>query len=195
MALAGCDGEMRFSGDPLPDASGADAVTSETLAPADAAARCVRDDDCPFSTLHCDPTGACVPCFNDSQCGDSQRCVANACVQCRDKADCEPYEACDTVSHRCRKPCVDASSCVSMSTTPLCGDRGFCTCSAEICEGFPERRHCDLNRGACVECSSNDDCSSDDEKYCSDGFCVRCKLDAHCSGDKRCDPVTHQCVN
>lgn len=191
LLIAACDGELRFAADPTDAAAPGDA-------PADGAG-CRTDTDCPFSTLHCDPSsGACVPCAEDRHCtsGDQNRCdlVSHRCVECRANADCEPDEMCDPTTRRCRPRCGGDTGGTCTTELPVCdGARGACACTEESCERISDRPRCSPTLRLCVECLGAFDCDGD-EPYCLDGACVRCTTDAHCA-PKRCDPVRHQCAD
>lgn len=203
LALPACDGDLRFDPNPTSDASiadatsGNDASTPETTTDTSPGG-CTADSECPFSTLHCDPTSrTCVACWNDSHCGsgDLRRCdvALHRCVECGVSSDCEYNEVCDPATKRCRSKCTDASTCPS--TMPVCDTTlSYCTCTtSETCESS-SRRRCSPTTRTCVECLTDIDCLLDDEKHCFEGYCVHCTTDAQCS-PKRCEPVTHQCVD
>ncbi len=46
-----------------------------------------------------------------------------------------------------------------------------------------------------VPCINNDSCQSDTAPYCrTDGFCVACLTDDHCSDDRKCDDESSTCT-
>lgn len=200
LAVAGCDGELRFAADPVPAGPASDAaVEPDTDGSVDAAppARCAVDADCPFASQHCDPaSGACVACVGDHHCASEERprcdLASHRCVHCGVTADCEPDEVCDPSTRRCRARCGGAAEACP-SEEPVCDTaKGVCTCTAATCVE-DERAHCDLALGVCVECLADADCHHE-EPRCVDGRCVRCRADVDC-GAQRCDPVRHLCVD
>ncbi|QDG49387.1 hypothetical protein FIV42_01135 [Persicimonas caeni] len=137
---------------------------------------------------------------------------------------CSQGDTCETGFHECSGVCVD-------STSPqTCGDRcepcpdhpnatATCTdgaCGVECDEGFqwdetakacvqctsnvdctdPAASTCD-DRGVCIACTSNDDCSHlDGAGICWEGTCTECSPDdASACGGNSCDPSTGQCTN
>lgn len=202
-ALGACDGELRFSADPVEDAASetTDASVSDTGdtggGPDGSSGGCTRDADCPFTTLHCDlSSGSCVPCLEDDHCksGDLHRCdlASHRCVECGVSTDCDSSEVCDPLTRSCRRRCgADAGTC--SGSMPICDTtRSYCVCNSESCESS-ERRHCSPTSRACVECRDDFDCILGDDRHCLEGACVRCTADSQC-GSKRCEPTTHQCV-
>lgn len=188
LALVACDGELRFA--PDQDADPGDASSADT------SSTCGVDDDCPFTTLHCDPASAtCVACVIDAHCTSvaRPRCdtATHQCVQCESNADCDAVSSCDSATHRCFRRCaVDPDDCTLEQ--PVCdASRDACVCSATSCT-TDDRPHCDASSGLCVRCLGDGDCPSY-APHCQGGYCLKCLSDAECVAPRRCDPVRHQC--
>jgi hypothetical protein len=97
----------------------------------------------------------------------------DTCVECLQEADClsGAKKKCDTTD----KTCVDCLESADCSTA-----------AAAKCD-----------EGACVKCTSNDDCSHVAGKgVCDSGACVQCTAvdETACAG-KSCNPATKACTN
>lgn len=187
LLIAGCDGDLRFT------AASVDAGDAKPAA--ETARLCATDEECPFPSLHCEPsTGACVPCVRDEHCGDGERrrcdLASRRCVECGVSADCEADERCDGKTHACMRPCGgDAGGCGEEQ--PTCdAPRAVCVCSATSCGSG---KQCDATSGACVECLVDAHCGGDRAR-CVERRCHACRTDEDCGND-RCDPVKHECVD
>lgn len=77
----------------------------------------------------------------------------------------------------------------------LAPDRPYGSCAAEGECGLTDL-HCELSRGACVQCRSNADCASGDRRFCDTGSgrCLGCRGDGDCDADDRCETAIHRCV-
>ncbi|MGZ3454095.1 MAG: hypothetical protein ACXVEF_31095 [Polyangiales bacterium] len=200
LVLASCDGQVRFEADPedsAVDTTGDGAVEDAADSEVDAVVpKCKVDGDCPFASLHCEPTsGKCVPCLADIHCAAysfTPRCdlTTHSCVECTLDAQCGGDEGkCD--AHRCLRSCA-SEACVS-GETPSCNPtRKVCTCTSSSCTSG-ERPRCDTMTGLCVQCAGDGDCKGDEHR-CVSGQCVHCTVDADCAAG-RCDPVRHECVD
>jgi hypothetical protein len=187
----GCDGQVRFDADDTGAAEDSAVEAAEDTGPA----KCEVDEDCPFSSLHCDPdTKQCVPCLVDLHCAahsQTPRCdvAHHTCVECNADKECGSDGRCD--ANRCLRRCFDADDCAF--ETPACNPtRNVCTCTSSSC-GSTERPRCETTIGICVQCVGDGDCKGDRHR-CVRGECVDCTVDADCAG-KRCDPVRHDCVD
>lgn len=176
---------------------------------------CIADSDCGTARPFCQ-TGVCVQCRGNGDCSSKDRsyCEANVCVQCRDDRDCSSENAPQCLSgicagcscptgQKCRKDSSGALFCVQCVTsadckapTPKCDEKTWtCKPACEKDQDCGEGKRC--NEGACVECTSADDCLGDPQKpRCVEGSCG-CK-DASdcsialpfCSTEKRCVQCT-----
>lgn len=87
-----------------------------------------------------------------------------SCVGCLSSDDCNNPEECDPIAMHCALPCSRENDCRSTQSS--------------------ESNHCNTNRGFCVECVADTDCSSRDPQYCDreSGQCVDCR--GNCSTDR-----------
>jgi hypothetical protein len=97
----------------------------------------------------------------------------DTCVECLEEADCAAgaKKKCDTAANACVS-CLESSDC----STP----------TAAKCDG-----------GACVKCTSKDDCTHVAGKgICDNGTCVQCTVEdeAACAG-KSCNPAAKSCTD
>jgi hypothetical protein len=187
----GCDGQVRFEAD---DAEAVEDTVVEATADAGPAS-CESDSDCPFESLHCDPTSKrCVACVVDLHCAahsETPRCDASthSCVECNVDKECGASGHCD--ANHCLRACFDTDDC--FGETPACNPtRRVCTCTTSSCAST-ERPRCETAIGICVECVGDGDCKGDRHR-CVRGECSHCTVDADCGG-RRCDPVRHDCVD
>lgn len=79
---------------------------------------------------------------------------------------------------------------------PVAPDRPYGTCRNDTECGLASL-HCDVVRGACVECRSDVDCTASDRRFCDTGSgrCVGCRGDGDCEASKRCETAIHRCVD
>ncbi|MGA7124065.1 MAG: hypothetical protein WBY94_28440, partial [Polyangiaceae bacterium] len=132
------------------------------------------------------PAG-CVDCLTNAQCPKATNvCLAGTCVACATSADCAGTSTpvCWPSNHTCHASCA--------------GDGGI------ACVG-PED-HCDTATGACVGCTSNQECAADAggsgrRPVCDMTTlqCVQCVSTTDCNaGDAGtrllCDEASHGCV-
>lgn len=108
--------------------------------------------------------GKCVPCTDDSQCGQGKICSNGDCFLgsrvriCNTNNDCDP------------KICVNGD-CVSCNSDYQCGQGKICS-------------NGDCLLGSRVRiCNTNNDC---DPKICANGDCVSCSNDSQCGQGKIC---------
>lgn len=155
-----------------------------SLTPRDTGAPPASDMAGDCSTLGCGDdqvcnmqTGQCVDCLTDNECGDAASCSP-------DKFVCE----CDTGFHYCDGECVDDSavdhcgtSCDPCPTDP----NGTASCDGAACSLSCDADYT-LDGEACVECTSNADCTTPGASMCSGGSCVGCDSNDACShlGDR-----------
>lgn len=125
--------------------------------------------------------------------------------------DCAEYEAWHLKCNRCYPQCAPGLACVhDFKCSPTCLGDGTCP--------DPDKPHCDLTFGACVQCSQpehcaefgqlclagecvdcidKDDCSGND--YCIAGECVECVSNSDCDGGRSCDQrnrcIEIECLN
>ena len=156
----GCQVSLHFAG---PDAG----------APPSSA--CASDQDCPLSSLHCDPViGSCFPCVDDTSCSTNvghPRCdtAQHLCVQCGLVGDCPSGWRC--LLGTCVQNCATATDCSAVGT------------------------HCD--DGLCEQCDDSRGCLAAAMPYCNPIIrqCVGCVSDAQCAAPTpRCNPTIGRCV-
>jgi len=112
-------------------------------------------------------------------------------VCCLSTEDCasigvdDGTRACNTglacVDHACVVPSCSTDGCgpeapVCEITTDVCG---ACVDSSS-CARFPDTSLCDPDSGACVECVTDVDCTTD-RPVCDAGACRSCQLDSECA--------------
>jgi hypothetical protein len=138
---------------------------------------CMDPMGCPAPEMA--PTSQCkgpeCACSKDMDCPkDRPVCAAGSCVACAADEDCPMDQACNANLQRCARRCSAASACDKPTL-------------------------CDLDRGYCVECTSEKDCSMPDRPACEPETesCVECTADVHCGDPKRthCDVAAHLCVD
>jgi len=80
--------------------------------------------------------------------------------------------------------CTDISDCVA--SAPICEDGTCRSCEAPVgsatdeCAELTATPHCD-DRGRCVECLADDDCSGGSRPVCDGGACRACEQNAECA--------------
>lgn len=178
-------------------------------------ASCSGDQDCTRAPYESCSDGACVECVDDSGCGGGLRCQADEqrCVECLANADCEGTGLPRCEANRCA-PCQENLDCVDPAA-PVCleGSCGGCSTAAD-CAHIEGLQACDAERGACVECTAQDNsacCEAGGDACCKDGepgcerfvcntientcsnvlagraeACQSCVSDAHCAEGHRC---------
>jgi hypothetical protein len=137
-------------------------------------AACATDAQCSAypDTPYCGPSGGCVTCETDAQCGEPglSQCVANVCVECGGDSDCS----------------ADAPVCGADNTC------GACTVNAD-CAGYPGTPVCGP-AGTCVECRTDAQCDTPGLSQCVANVCEECDGASTCSIDEPvCRPATHTC--
>ena len=117
--------------------------------------------------------GACVECLKDDDCSDGLRCIDNSCG-CLSNSDCKSGLYCSR-THWC-VPCRNASEC----TAPL------------KCGYPPEWKARGMNKpvslAQCLECTRNEDCSTDRPMCNKNGQCVaaECATNLDCCYSEQC---------
>jgi hypothetical protein len=83
----------------------------------------------------------------------------------------------------------------SMAGGGATGDGTGGACSSDQACGFA-LLHCDVRRGACVECVVDAHCAETGFARCDAATqrCVECGLDADCTSDEGCEPFSRRCV-
>lgn len=128
----------------------------------------------------CGPTGLCVACLSDADCGGAT-------------------PVCDPVTSACA-PCASAADCAGNPGGPACAtsgaSQGACVaCTDDSTCASPTPR-CDLPQNLCVVCLENADCAAP-TPACNPAnhLCVGCVDDSVCSGASPvCETATQQCV-
>jgi len=137
-------------------------------------APCASDQDCPLSSLHCDPViGSCFACVNDGNCSTiagRPRCdtAHHLCVQCGTGGDCQTGWRC--LVGTCVQSCATVADCTTAGM------------------------HCD--DGICEQCDDSRGCSGA-TAFCNPTTrqCVGCVVDAQCAAPTpRCNPSNGRCV-
>lgn len=131
---------------------------------------CTDDADCPDGQK-CeivDDSGTCVPddCSDDTDCDLNEECVDGICMDlpCSGQDDCPLGTICDEETDTCQQiPCESSEMCPAGTE---CED-GFCTPECRV-DGDCTDGFCVDN--TCVECRDNGDCDSNET--CQDGTCV-----------------------
>jgi Cys-rich repeat protein len=134
--------------------------------------------------------GRCVQCSVDGDCmGTSPRCntTSHLCQSCTKNADCSGNTPlCDTTKGMCRA-CATSPECTTAMLLPLCSTSGTtagacvqCTSNAQ-CSGTTPI--CNLSTGRCRACMGTDCATGFPGKtFCgSSGACVQCRAAADCS--------------
>jgi hypothetical protein len=151
----------------------------------------------------CSPTGECVQCNSDDDCTDDDvrhacDAASHKCVMCTQTSHCkemeqalrEQQEALPIGFPRFPIPATDCNTQLQR-----CGL--FCSPSVECPLGL----ECNLDRGLCVECTSDFACEVSSSgilnlnlKRCLDGACVGCVNDGDCV-NQHCEPSIQWCVD
>jgi hypothetical protein len=138
---------------------------------------CARDEECADKGEVCDGRGECAPCDSAKRtdgfagCDPGRACLkgvpanTNACVGCRDTADCADGQQCDPVAHEC-------TACIVAADTAADPDLGCGSLDAPRClagETAPSN--------SCVQCLTRDDCG-EGAPECDPiaHACVTCRL-------------------
>jgi hypothetical protein len=140
---------------------------------------------CAAAGLQCQASNfTCVECTSDSHCEGRDResavCLrelGNRCARCEYNGHCGDRNVCVDAAHACAPRCDEPDD--------------------QACDGFGARGSCNLSRGYCEGCRSDDDCSAlPATPHCSLARlgCVACTSDEQCAAGKFCDPVRNECV-
>ncbi len=165
--------------------------------PPDARTGCATDLECPLASLHCEPSsGQCFSCASDDDCAGTTgrpRCdsASHLCVQCGTSKDCSAGWVCTSTSV-CVKSCTATGDCPAGN---FCDDSICVQCDDDFhCTGT--RPYCDPNKGQCVACYKDTQCTSSAAPRCNlvTGTCVACLTGADCAAGKACDPTSWACV-
>jgi hypothetical protein len=152
-------------------------------------ARCARDNECPDKLPFC-VEGLCVECVSDAECTDKNpACLAGVCVACTGPQHCPDEGACNASLQRCATACGEGLPACSGPTATCDLTRGFCVeCVSDDNCLEPGRPACDLAPGQCVACTSADHCSgAADECDLTRHECIECRVDADCTNGGRCE--------
>ncbi len=140
------------------------------------------------------------PCSDGQLCGSQQPCDPTfGCIECRDISDCDDGTALCAFG-QCVAGCNEEDDCRDEWRRHCDEERGICV----ECEGNYDcaeyRPFCDERLGVCVECFDNGDCYDHPEelRVCVQFRCQQCRDDHDCSAfdqDRQsCDTETHECV-
>jgi hypothetical protein len=157
---------------------------------------------CPVDELCADPeTGACVECFDDSDCSaaDCEECSGGECVTtCTDPefplCDGEGGCICDADPNSCTGGtfCCADGTCQECCSDSDCDEANCEECSGGECvttctdPAFP---FCD-GSGNCVECLDDTDCDQPNCEVCFNGTCAVCPNGGTCDGQGTCEDNT-----
>lgn len=125
--------------------------------------------------LVCSAASTCVECASKADCSAPMgQCLLTSarCVECLVDADCGAGRVCEPTTHHCLQRCREDNECVS--------DKCAQSRSPAIC----------------IDCSAAGDCPAAFGVPVCDpqrGTCVRCVEDSQCSGGQRCDRITGSC--
>jgi hypothetical protein len=136
------------------------------------------------------PFGGCQSCFNNNQCPDWLHCserFGNVCVECDDEVGCRPDQRCNLSIGRCAQVCEHNDECsegrVCDPTLKACV---FCTVDQQCLSDQNENtRRCVA--GYCFECIEPSDCPKGPREICANWRCVECASDEDCGFDQHCD--------
>jgi hypothetical protein len=143
---------------------------------------CISADDCAAIALpvgsSCQSGFSCVnhdcveaTCASDRECSDplAPHCADGVCRECAGAMQCSASEpTCNLITWSCER-CQSDAVCAQFAATPRCG-----------------------GSGACVECTSDAQCSAAEPVCASNGACRQCEHDQECESGA-CD-VDGTCV-
>jgi hypothetical protein len=149
--------------------------------------KCQRNSDCPAEHPLCSTSGACVDCFNSSQCKDPGKsfCVATVCMGCQGAGAgaCQsPTATCDATSGKCVECTIDAQ-CTADPNRPFCVANACAGCDKATlgaCGKKDATKPACSPAGICVECNDSPDCTDGAKPICTSNKCGPCTTDAQC---------------
>jgi hypothetical protein len=156
---------------------------------------CLGMGDCSGDTPQCNAAGECVECLTNTQCGgQTPVCLGGRCVGCEDAGDCTATDpVCQTPGQTCGD-CTTRAHCLPYAALPSCNlGTGACVAcdipnDSADCADTPLTPVCNANR-QCVQCRTNNHCTSVAASRCNGDTCAICMNDADCShlsGTRRC---------
>jgi hypothetical protein len=156
---------------------------------------CLGVGDCGGDTPQCNAAGECVECLSGAHCsGDTLVCSNGRCVGCEDAGDCTAADpVCQTPGQTCGN-CTTRTHCLPYAALPTCNvGTGACVAcdipnESSDCADTPLTPACSVN-GQCVQCRTNNHCTSVAASRCNGDTCAICMNDTHCShlsGTPRC---------
>ncbi len=146
------------------------------------AADCGDGAVCCTNPEECGADHRCVSCTADKQCPDGA-CVAGACVECADDADCKGNEKGSrcTATNTCAKCNLDVQ-CKGDPAGGRCTPAGTCTCNGDKDCKEPGLSLCRAE--GCV-CTDDSGCTAGAEKCdVASGVCIACDKDSQCAEGK-----------
>jgi hypothetical protein len=137
---------------------------------------------CPSSLPHCS-NDECVECLEDGECSPGV-CVDNACVDCRELADCKEATASRCSQRQCL-PCTTKGDCTHLTDSPVCLNGTCVECDASDyahcgTENSGKRRVCDVLAHTCSTSLEH-----------SATLCEPCVSDAQCQNGQLCVMQTY----
>jgi Cys-rich repeat protein len=127
----------------------------------------------------------CPQCSVDDHCTNKTYplCFRGFCVQCLQRRDCAPDQACNPWVLACEEACLSDNDCQEKPWP-------YCENEAGLCVECRNDDHCMTQRCVqfrCVECATNADCSSG--RVCSRLYwdCRPCYNDDECGPGRICD--------
>jgi hypothetical protein len=128
-------------------------------------------------------------CLFDNQCDDWLHCserFGNVCVQCDDEFGCRPNERCNLSIGRCATVCEHDGDCFDRVCDPIL--KACVPCSGDqqcLTDQNENTRRCVF--GYCFECAESTDCPKGPRQICTNGRCVECAVDEDCGFEQRCE--------
>ncbi len=126
--------------------------------------------------------GACVQCENDDDCGECRTCRGNECMAVVDGVEC-PCGTCQ--DGECHSECgsgeiCDGTGCVSDPCADVHCPNCY-VCADRTCVPRTDCEHgCNRETGECNACANNIDCGESSCLQCTDGQCVTKSCDHGC---------------
>ena len=132
----------------------------------------------------------CQACFNENQCPDWLHCserFGNVCAECDDEFGCRPGERCNLSNGLCAKVCEHDDECFDgLVCDPILEACVFCSSDQQCLSDQNENtRRCVLNY--CFECTESTDCLKGPRQICANRRCVECEFDEDCGFGQHCD--------
>jgi hypothetical protein len=167
---------------------------------------CASDADCSGTpaTPACEVWGACGQCTstNSTACTGTSVCdfPTGTCVGCEFNTDCGgATPVCNTTTHTCRA-CTTNADCTGSPSGPACATSGMKAGSCVGCEANGDctsatTPRCDTVSNLCVACLASADCSAPTPVCSASNLCVGCATSADCSATAPvCNTASSTCT-